>query len=296
MEATNACASASATLEIDNSSDFHLEGDSNSANDTMAENSVLCVGSTTNLLQSEPGDSQNKLTTTQWNSLEATDLRDKNTQVETNSDLTVSRETSENSSCVKAEETFIEKHIDREDSNKIAKEHKLETNHAETQDDNTTIVNEAIDDQKKPTSSDNIVQTEYAQSNNSPYYIKWIMWKGVKTAIVTQNDNGPCPLLAIINILLLRRTIAFPPMQEMVTTQELMEYLGDVVLKEIPEVCIYVDLHLNFNHINLIKNLSLVYVSSSCNTSPIEDDTSWTSWTNSLELIDLSSISKVSLG
>ena len=71
--------------------------------------------------------------------------------------------------------------------------------------------------------------------NNSPYYIKWIMWSGMKTPVVTQNDNGPCPLLAIINILLLRRTITFPNMQEMVTTRQLMEYLGDVVLKEIPE-------------------------------------------------------------
>ena len=79
-------------------------------------------------------------------------------------------------------------------------------------------------------------RNEYLDDNNSPHYVKWIMWKGMKTAIVTQNDNGPCPLLAIINILLLRRVIAFPSMQEMVTTQQLMDYLGDVVLKEIPEV------------------------------------------------------------
>ena len=80
-------------------------------------------------------------------------------------------------------------------------------------------------------------QNKYADDkNNSPYYIKWISWKGHNTPIVTQNDNGPCPLLAIINVLLLRRTIEFPSMQEMVTTRQLMEYLGDVVLKEIPEV------------------------------------------------------------
>ncbi|XP_028394238.1 ubiquitin carboxyl-terminal hydrolase MINDY-1-like [Dendronephthya gigantea] len=78
-------------------------------------------------------------------------------------------------------------------------------------------------------------QNEYLDDNNSPHYVKWITWKGMKTAIVTQNDNGPCPLLAIINILLLRRVIEFPSMQEMVTTQQLMDYLGDVVLKEIPE-------------------------------------------------------------
>ena len=92
--------------------------------------------------------------------------------------------------------------------------------------DRDTINDE--DDRKK--------YSEYSDDrNNSPYYIKWITWNGMKTPIVTQNDNGPCPLLAIINILLLRRTIAFPNMQEMVTTRQLMEYLGDVVLKEIPE-------------------------------------------------------------
>lgn len=79
-------------------------------------------------------------------------------------------------------------------------------------------------------------QENNENSNASPYFIKWILWKGIRTAIVTQNDNGPCPLLAIINILLLRRVLCFPSKQEMVTTQELMDYLGDVFLEEIPKV------------------------------------------------------------
>lgn len=82
------------------------------------------------------------------------------------------------------------------------------------------------------------------EMKNHPYYVKWITWKGLNTPIVTQNDNGPCPLLAIINILLLRRAIEFPKMQEMVTTSQLMEYLGDHVLREIPEVSIH------FSHCN----------------------------------------------
>lgn len=46
-------------------------------------------------------------------------------------------------------------------------------------------------------------------SSNPPsvqenYYVKWITWKGEKTPIVTQSENGPCPLLAIMNILFLR--------------------------------------------------------------------------------------------
>ncbi|KAI5607262.1 ubiquitin carboxyl-terminal hydrolase MINDY-1 [Silurus asotus] len=36
------------------------------------------------------------------------------------------------------------------------------------------------------------------------YFVKWITWKGEKTPIITQSENGPCPLLAIMNILFLR--------------------------------------------------------------------------------------------
>ncbi|XP_039086573.1 ubiquitin carboxyl-terminal hydrolase MINDY-2 isoform X2 [Hyaena hyaena] len=37
----------------------------------------------------------------------------------------------------------------------------------------------------------------------SVYHIKWIQWKEENTPIITQNENGPCPLLAILNVLLL---------------------------------------------------------------------------------------------
>lgn len=37
----------------------------------------------------------------------------------------------------------------------------------------------------------------------SVYHIKWIQWKEEHTPIITQNENGPCPLLAILNVLLL---------------------------------------------------------------------------------------------
>lgn len=36
------------------------------------------------------------------------------------------------------------------------------------------------------------------------YFVKWITWKEKKTAVITQSENGPCPLIAIMNILLLR--------------------------------------------------------------------------------------------
>ena len=36
------------------------------------------------------------------------------------------------------------------------------------------------------------------------YFVKWITWKEKKTPIITQSENGPCPLLAIMNTLFLR--------------------------------------------------------------------------------------------
>uniref|UniRef100_A0A7N4UZ14 Ubiquitin carboxyl-terminal hydrolase n=1 Tax=Sarcophilus harrisii TaxID=9305 RepID=A0A7N4UZ14_SARHA len=74
----------------------------------------------------------------------------------------------------------------------------------------------------------------------SVYHIKWIQWKGENTPIITQNENGPCPLLAILNVLFLAWKIKLPPMMEIITAEQLMEYLGDYILdakpKEISEI------------------------------------------------------------
>ncbi|XP_069693288.1 ubiquitin carboxyl-terminal hydrolase MINDY-2-like isoform X2 [Periplaneta americana] len=67
------------------------------------------------------------------------------------------------------------------------------------------------------------------------YHLKWIMWHERKTPIVTQNENGPCPLIAISNILLLRGKIILPSMVEMVTAKQLMDYIGDMILQSIPK-------------------------------------------------------------
>lgn len=40
-------------------------------------------------------------------------------------------------------------------------------------------------------------------AGQSIYHIKWIKWREQNTPIITQNENGPCPLLAIMNVLLL---------------------------------------------------------------------------------------------
>ncbi|NXI79012.1 MINY1 hydrolase, partial [Rhipidura dahli] len=69
------------------------------------------------------------------------------------------------------------------------------------------------------------------------YWVKWINWKGERTPVITQGENGPCPLLAIINILLLQwkaSGVKLPPQKEVITAEELMAHLGNCILATQP--------------------------------------------------------------
>ncbi|NWI40801.1 MINY1 hydrolase, partial [Picathartes gymnocephalus] len=76
------------------------------------------------------------------------------------------------------------------------------------------------------------------------YCVKWIRWKGERTPVITQSQNGPCPLLAIINILLLQWKasgawggsggVKLPPQKEVITAEELMAHLGNCILATQP--------------------------------------------------------------
>lgn len=68
------------------------------------------------------------------------------------------------------------------------------------------------------------------------YHLKWIVWHDRKAPIVTQNENGPCPLIAISNILLLKGKIMLPSAMEIITAKQLMEYIGDMILQNVPKV------------------------------------------------------------
>ncbi|KAI1229997.1 Protein FAM63A, partial [Lamprotornis superbus] len=76
------------------------------------------------------------------------------------------------------------------------------------------------------------------QSRDEDFYcVKWITWKGERTPVVTQSENGPCPLLAIINILLLQwkaSGVKLPPQKEVITAEELMAHLGNCILATQP--------------------------------------------------------------
>ncbi|XP_058016214.1 ubiquitin carboxyl-terminal hydrolase MINDY-1 isoform X1 [Ahaetulla prasina] len=67
------------------------------------------------------------------------------------------------------------------------------------------------------------------------YCVKWITWKGERTPVIMQSENGPCPLLAIMNILFLQWKVKLPAQKEVVTSDELMAYLGDCILSIKPQ-------------------------------------------------------------
>jgi len=55
-----------------------------------------------------------------------------------------------------------------------------------------------------------------ARERNSIYHVKWIGWRRNssdamrRVGIMTQNENGPCPLLSIVNVLILRGKLSLP--------------------------------------------------------------------------------------
>ena len=55
--------------------------------------------------------------------------------------------------------------------------------------------------------------------------------QSTKTAIVTQNENGPCPLLSIVNVLLLRRKLTLPEGCEVISAEQLLEYIGEFYIQ-----------------------------------------------------------------
>ena len=66
------------------------------------------------------------------------------------------------------------------------------------------------------------------------YRLKWIKFRGNKIPIITQNENGPCPLIAIMNVLFLKGKLRLPSTIDVVTSDHLMEYLGHCILSSLP--------------------------------------------------------------
>lgn len=87
---------------------------------------------------------------------------------------------------------------------------------------------------KSVQSSRRVEEGRSEEDHPGEYSLKWIKWKGEKTPIITQNENGPCPLIAVMNVLILKGKLKLPAMVEIVTASQLMEYLGDFLLNSVP--------------------------------------------------------------
>lgn len=73
-------------------------------------------------------------------------------------------------------------------------------------------------------------------TTQSIYHVKWIKFHGTSTPIVMQNQNGPCPLLAIVNILLLQGKIKLTAATELVAADQLIAYIADYIFENVPNV------------------------------------------------------------
>jgi len=76
-----------------------------------------------------------------------------------------------------------------------------------------------------------------AADSQNVYHVKWIKYHGSQTPIVMQNQNGPCPLLAIVNVLLLQGKIKLSASTDLVASDQLMAYIADWIFDNVPKVC-----------------------------------------------------------
>jgi ubiquitin carboxyl-terminal hydrolase MINDY-1/2 len=123
------------------------------------------------------------------------------------------------------ETTTLDSPLERDSSQKtteidIQKNSRSESQ-IKTQNDTSTQLNDSK-------TRENNTETNY-------YNIKWINFKdnSKNVPIIMQNKNGPCPLIAIANILLLRQTMTFNPNKTIINGDELIQYLVDTLFNEI---------------------------------------------------------------
>merc|ERR1719233_2632735 len=66
------------------------------------------------------------------------------------------------------------------------------------------------------------------------YSVKWVQFNKSMCGIISQSSNGPCPLLAIVNVLLLRGKLSLPEGCQVISAEQLLEYLADLLISLSP--------------------------------------------------------------
>ncbi|CAG0889029.1 unnamed protein product [Darwinula stevensoni] len=72
-------------------------------------------------------------------------------------------------------------------------------------------------------------------SPQSAHDVKWIDWQDSKVPVVTQNENGPCPLVAIANVLFLWKVLTLNSNSKVIAASQLMDMIGNAIIERVPE-------------------------------------------------------------
>lgn len=108
------------------------------------------------------------------------------------------------------------------------------TNPLENQDIQVSLVpsnvqSEVLPSEQKPPEKPSAPSSQSVNYSEYIYHIKWIRFRTRSTPIITQNENGPCPLIAISNVLLLKNIITLPENTEVITGERLTRMLTDLL-------------------------------------------------------------------
>ncbi|KAL5962744.1 Ubiquitin carboxyl-terminal hydrolase MINDY-1 [Taenia solium] len=93
--------------------------------------------------------------------------------------------------------------------------------------------------------------------DGSVHQVKWISFNGSKVPIITQNENGPCPMIAITNVLLLRGKLTLPADHEVVSSDLIIAALSDELLSHSTAVSLFLIcncLHASVNSFLLLNS------------------------------------------
>ncbi|XP_068228814.1 ubiquitin carboxyl-terminal hydrolase MINDY-1-like isoform X2 [Palaemon carinicauda] len=75
-------------------------------------------------------------------------------------------------------------------------------------------------------------ETQPVDPSSVVHKIKKIKWQDIEVPIITQNNNGPCPLLAIVNVMLLKGQITLPSDRSEITGGELVLVVGNALFDQ----------------------------------------------------------------
>ena len=70
--------------------------------------------------------------------------------------------------------------------------------------------------------------SQEADVSKQIYHVKWIGWHDTRCPIIMQNVNGPCPLISITNVLLLRGKMSLDEGVEVVSSESLIANIGEL--------------------------------------------------------------------